>query len=307
MLSSFNFKRTVSSVFLCVTVISCAGCSQKGETPVNNTSEVETVTTKSAVEIVPEQGQNIPDEILSFYQRYDTVINQNEMNFILSDIEEDSSGNSNFYRFSLRYETATPTSMPDISFNEQNGSVEKSFCVSLPDNCDNNILKSTIVCTIMATNPDIEYSQAEEYMKRIVNSYTGHSQSDVIEVGNYKFYISPGEGGLIPPELQAISIEEINVEIDTSEYKSYTSKEMQVPLNKGEKAHLSGIIKSNYEFDNYNTLEIISDNETYCIYYNPEKFAGCFSVGQKCDFYGNIAESQDGYAGCLRIDYFKNE
>lgn len=300
-------KKWLAMILLCTVVIVFTGC-QKNKEPAENPGAIQESGTTDEDSKSNDQEKNsydAPEEVLALYEGYNAAIHQHQLEFTLSDIEKSSVEDSNFYTFSLQYDGSEPTSTPRISFQEYKGVMNKSFNVTLPDDCDNAILKNIIVCTIAATNPNMALSDAEEYLHQIVNSYDGINQSEAVALEDYTLYISPKTSTLTDPTLNVIANEEINVEIDTSEYKDYTAEEMQAPLNKGEKAHLSGTIQGDYELGYVNGLEINSGNETYCIYYNPDRFTGCFSVGQECDFYGQIAEARDGYSGCLRLDYFK--
>ena len=269
----------------------------------NKTKQIENTTEQSSNTF--EASEEATAIILPIYEGYSTAIKQHEMEFSLTDVSISDYEDSNFYSFSLEYEGATPTSTPDVQFQEYKGIIKKSFEVDLPENCNNAILKDIITCTILAVKPELPFSEAETYMKQLVNSFDNYNQSDVVTVGNYRLFIKPKSSTLTAPSLEIVSLEDVNNEVDTSKYENYTSEEMQAPLNEGEKVHLSGKIQGIYECDYTNSMEVTSGDETYLIHYTPEDFPGCFSEGQEYEFYGEIANSRDGYAGCLRLDYFR--
>ncbi len=250
-----------------------------------------------------------PTEVLKIYENYEQAIENNKFNFILGPIKKSTMDTSEFYSFYLKYDSAYPNTFPEATFQKYEGVTHKSYHVSLPENCDNLILKDAILCTIIAADPNIEYSDAETYMEELVNSFDGHNRSDIVSLGDsYKLYIRRSSAGILSSTyLEIVSADEVNDKVDISEYKDYTSQEMHAPLNKGEKVHLTGIVQANYDLEYSNILEVAINEERYIVYYNFENFLDSFSIGQEYDFYGTIAEAKDGYSGCLSLVYYEEK
>lgn len=237
-----------------------------------------------------------PEVVQNIYNNYVNIISSGEFDFSISDISKDISDKSIFYEFSLNNST--------VRFHHYDGDISDSFRIRLSDKADNHELKNLIKCSLLATNPDINSDELENGMKILVNSFDGLSNSSIFENGKYTIYISSGAGNILySDELNLISNAEINIPVDISLYKNYTSEEMQASLNEGENIHLNAIIEGDYELNNYNILEVSNDDGKYCIYYDFSDFLGVLEIGKRYDFYGTIAMSREGYSGCIWIDY----
>lgn len=279
------------------------------------TTEQNTDLTSAPVQTEPPAEEPVlsqpsePTEVLKIYKNYEQAIENNEFNFILGPIEKSTMDTSEFYSFDLKYDSAYSSTFPQATFQKDEGVAHKSYHISLPDNCENSILKNVILCTIIAADPNIEYSDAEKYMNELVNSFDGHNQSNIVSLDDsYKLYIDRSSAGMFSTNyLEIVSADEINEKVDIRKYKDYTSQEMQAPLNKGEKVHLAGIVQANYDFGYSNILEVAINEDHYIVYYNFKKFLDGFSIGQEYDFYGTIAEAKDGYSGCLSLVYYKEK
>lgn len=133
-------------------------------------------------------------------------------------------------------------------------------------------------------------------LSKLVNSYDGYSQSDVVELGEYKYFLSPNDEDEV---LEVVSKEEINTPVD----KKYTLKQMQAKLNQGEKVVLTSKVVGIYEDDYSNYLLVGEGESIYYIHYSPKKFAGIFKEGKEYTFYGEIATACEDYVACMGLEY----
>ena len=188
--------------------------------------------------------------------------------------------------------------------NFDNESTDKSFSIDGLENCSNFVVKEILFCTLAATNPDMSVDDIYEVQSKLVNSFDGYGQSDVVETELYKYFITtdPYFNGMY---FEAVAKEEINIPVVKGLYSEYSIKEMQAELNVGEKAFVKGLV----EYEEYdwitNTLCITDNDKKYYVHYTPKSFPGEFSVGNEYVFYGTISTECDTESGCLRLDYYE--
>lgn len=258
------------------------------------------------------QESNIPEHVMTIFEQYGEILSSGNYNLERGEeILEDN--DSTWYNFALiPVEPDDILSYPHVSFYRDGDYTEKSFSVDLIDENGyeyNSINKEIIYVTLMATNPDEDESILEDVYNNLINSYDGMSDSDVFELGNYKYYIEytyfSGLGASI--SLNVVSIDEINISIDKEEYTEYEIDSFLAELNVGEKAIVKGEVAYISEDDYHYTLRVVNGNDKYYIFYDPSTFPKCFEEGCTYVFYGTIASSQDMESGCLRLDYFETE
>lgn len=241
-----------------------------------------------------------PDAVINCYASFEEIIKKQFPQYSLSEIEESTVNDSNFFSFYIN--TKEDNTQPKVTFQNN----KSSFGISLPDNTNNDTLKDVILCAIMSADNTIDINSANKLMQDLSNSFDGSSNSNVISTSNYKFYISSGSG-LVLRQLNIISVSEINPSIKKEDYIKAQNKLFKGELNQGTKVYIQGTILGIYDLGTHWGLEISSGADTYCVYYNFDNFIDCFEVGDTYTFYGQIAAIRKGYTGCLRLDYFSNE
>lgn len=154
----------------------------------------------------------------------------------------------------------------------------------------------------MSLDDQTDQQSANETMQALVNSFDGSHNSNVCSAGNYKFYISPASGFTLR-YLNVISNLEINSKVNVNEYVEATNEFFAGELNQGAKAILRGTIDEINKRDTHWELKVSNESGSYNVYYNYDNFIDCSALSNTCSFYGQIAASKAGYAGCIRLDY----
>ena len=236
----------------------------------------------------------LPEEVAKIYNKYKNNQELKEMEINIGEIQ-----NLFDYEFSLQIGDSKCATVRIYIFDGKLSSYEMEWNEK---NQNNNEIKKCIA-GVIAANEDISFKLAESSMEKLVNSYDGYSQSNLVTLHNYRYFIEPP---IYPPKLIMTSLENWNKAIDKSLYNELTSDFMKSPLNQGEHGFLIGKVIDEWQEVYYNVLEVEIENNRYLIFYNREKFLKCFEKGKKYIFYGDIAKCQVGYSGCLRIDYYED-
>lgn len=259
---------------------------------------------KATMEVSEELSSNeeIPEHITQLYEQYDNIISQGDYDIRLGEkVGIDSRDEERtYYRISLCPSDPDILSYPYVQFMGNEEYTDKSFSVYILDDCDNVAKKEIIYCTLLATNPNASDKKIKSMLSKLVNSYDGYSQSDVVELGEYKYFLSPNDEDEV---LEVVSKEEINTPVDKTKYKKYTLKQMQAKLNQGEKVVLTSKVVGIYEDDYSNYLLVGEGESIYYIHYSSEKFAGIFKEGKEYTFYGEIATPCEDYVACMGLEY----
>lgn len=246
---------------------------------------------------------DIPQFVKEVYDGFKRVIDENEIAFDLSEITGKEEGASAFYSFSI----IDPDTLNEmyIDFYGYEGEIDKRFELSIEDDLDSSLKKRAIECAIATIN-NSTYKDAKKATRKLVAEFDGTSQTSAIDVGEYLAYITPSTSALLNDTLSIVSKDSQNKEIDFSQYEKFTPKEMRAKFNQGEFAYIKGTIKKMMYIKSIdiNALIVMDGKNKYLVYYDPEDFIGILKKGKKGVFYGQIAAKTDGYAGCLRIDYF---
>lgn len=288
-------------IALLTTTLFLTGCSttnsNKSET---NIPKEESAAQKSKKDetLLSENQQHTPTHVVNIYDSINATINQHYPNYSLSDISEEQTGESTFYKFDIS--CSTTGNNPSVTFQND----EASFKVSLPDTIDNSDLRNMISCVLLSTqNIDIEKSQV--YMQDLVNSFDGSNKSDVLSVDDYKYYISPS-GNMTMRYLNVISVDDINTPIDTSDYQKADPEIFSGELNQGTKVSITGIITNIADIGSGSYgMEVKPSDGIYIIYYDYNDFLDVFSLGDEHEFYGTVAKPRNGYIGTMHLDYVK--
>lgn len=262
----------------------------------NNIKESEPLS-DMAPPILEEKEAFYPSTVTGYHNRYITILESYFSDFSLSDISEESYGESIFYSFKLY--TGNDFNHPTVTFQNESS----SFRVSLPDEIENSTLKEVIRCTVMVLQENIDETTATDITQTIVNGFNGIEDSPITSIDNYKLYIS-ASSGITQRYFKIVNINEINTPVDISEYPEASKEVFNGSLNQGSKTMLKGTISKMGNLGNgIYGLEVNCGSDVYLVYFNFDSFIDCFEIGEKYTFYGTIAAKRDGYAGCLRLDY----
>lgn len=280
-------------------VISCFLCScNQGIESRNSVVHTSTENVESETKLKDEKY--IPEIVSIIYSKYKDGINEKELPLEIGEIREVFA--NSYYEFYLQL--GLDDKSPSIKIHLYDGKLSSYYIAWNEDFRNNDVIKNCIASAI-AINENIDFESAKKYMTKLVNSYDGYSQSDVIILDKYRYIIKPSDS-ISQTELNMVLLETWNEEVDKSLYNELTSDFMKSPLNQGEHGYLSGKVISDRQEKYHNTLEIQNGDNKYLIYYVSEDFAQCFENGSKYIFYGDIARCEAGYDGCLRIDYYEN-
>ncbi len=281
---------------LIVAILLISGCGSDTNTKSQTSSETHNNDTKKE-EHQNKNGLDNVDPVNLLHTTFQTNIDKYFPECHISDIEKSTSGNSTFSTFELKKDGENTVA----EFTTQNES--SNFKISMPSSVSNVALIDFIKCAILSTNQNITLEDSVELTQELINSFDGSNMSSIISNKEYVFYIIP-EAGLSQRYLYAVDINNINPKVDTNAYTEATSGLFKGELNQGSKVFISGKIINNVNLGTSWGLEISNDSGIYVVYYDLSTFPNVFSVGDSGTFYGTIAEFRNGYAGCLRLDYF---
>ncbi|MBQ4059421.1 MAG: hypothetical protein IJD40_10885 [Lachnospiraceae bacterium] len=269
----------------------------------NNEYTYESDVTESE-EVSNDDIQSVPSHITELFEQYDNILSQGQYDIMIGEEIgiDDRDEEWTYYRISLCPSDPNMISYPYVQFMGNNDYVNKSFSVYILDDCTNTTKKEIIYCTLLATNPHESDEKIASLLNELVDSYDGYSQSDVVELGNYRYYLD--SSAVSADEiLEVVSKEEINLSIDKTEYREYGFEEMQAELNQGEKVMLTSEVVGIYEDDYNNYLLVGEGEEIYYIHYSPELYVGIFEEGKEYTFYGEIASPCKSYIACVSLEY----
>ena len=302
----------VLTAFMLLQLVGCENNSKSVQETYNQQQEEDFTHKNENDETSDYQEPTIPEHVTSLFNQYNAILSSGNYNLKCGEkILEDS--DSNWYNFALiPLEPDDILSYPHVSFYREGDVTERSFSVDLIDESGyeyNAINKEIIYVNLLATNPTEKETTLKEVHNNLINSYDGVSDSDIFELGNYKYFIEytnfSGLGASIT--LNVISKEEINISIDKNQYTEYEKDAFLAELNVGEKAIIKGSVVYISEDDYHYTLCVVDGSSKYYVYYDPSTFPNCFEEDCSYIFYGTITSSQDMESGCLRLDYFETE
>jgi len=316
-------KRIFSILVLTMFLFGLSGCSDKKE--VQNEVRVESDTSNQASETTDKNDKKVSNEqkydistplnrgkydypqIVNTYNGFLNAIQENELPFVLSDVwgqGDDATGGKWEFVFSLEYDDIIESPSMSITIPANDNKLHSGFEVYLNPECEQDILKEAVICSILAVDSDLTYEKSEELMNEMVEGFTGDGRSKIIDVNNYKIHISEGvkEGGSFfrgYPILHVVAYDDIYPRnIDNFETYSETS-------NYGDFVSIKGTITNIIHADYSHILEISTDNGLCGVFYSEDYFAGCFTIGDTYNFYGQVSKSRDSYNLCMKLDSFQ--
>lgn len=309
-------KRLISALVLIILLLSLAGCSSPADTEVsespapesNPVAETSSPSDSQPAEDVPVSPHDLdhPD-VVAIYDMLDRAIRENEMPFTLDGSISsgwDDESEIEFF-FTMQYDDVIDDQYIVVTVYAFDGVVQNGFEIYLDRTYEDYVLKDAVICAILAVDPTLDYRRAEEYMNQMVDGFTGDGRSNILTLNGYRLHLSEGVLHRGYPLLHVIAEDAIHPGDNVSKYQDHTIEELQNVSNVGEYSRLTGSIKKVYEEDDHCILEVVSDGATIGVYCNPDTFTDCFTVGQKYEFFGQIARARDGYDACLKLNSFQ--
>lgn len=317
-------KRIFSILVLIIFIIGLPGCSDKKEAQTE--VQVESYTSTQVSEINKKNDKKASNEqkydintplnrgkydypqIVNTYNGFVNAIQKNELPFVLSDIwgqGDDETGGKWEFVFSLEYDDIIESPSMSITIPANDNKLHSGFEVYLNPECEQDILKEAVICSILAVDSDLTYEDSENLMNEMVEGFTGDSRSKIIDVNNYKMHISEGvkeEGENFYrgyPILHVVAYDDIHPR-NLENFKSYSETSKY-----GEYVSIKGTVSNIVHTDYSQILEISTDYGLCGVFYSEDYFAGCFTIGDTYNFYGQVAKSRDSYNLCMKLDSFQ--
>lgn len=305
-------KLILSGIVIATLLVACGSDSNSTDTSTPPNNEVEAPTPAQKTDQPTDDSQTeqnaqadenpaYPDYIETFHQSYLGCVSTNNLDIQVGDISTETKEGLTYYKFPIGKDiSATMTSSIEIVEAQDYYSYELIF----GDGTENTEKKELITVAI-ASSEGIPLKDAEKSVKKIVNSYDGHSASDVVKLKNFRYRMDPpmsyalSDGG-------SLHIGFINQpDFDESKYPALDPQGMNAAMNEGEIGKISGKVKEDAIIDGTGNLEIRNKDGKFWIYYNPDNYGGDFKIGKKYTFFGTVVKSRQGYDGVLRADYCK--
>jgi len=236
-----------------------------------------------------------PEYVDEVFKRYE-VVSSDYPNLSIGSLEISRSGDSTFYKIPL-----LEMSPIAATFQEYQNNESKSFAISFTnaDDLPVSVQRDVIRCTVEALSDN--ESDIDAYTQILIDSFNGADYSDILTLGSYQIYMRFNAMTRFN-ELQAIHVDDINIPVNKENYRTYSPEQFQAPLNQGELATLYGtVLEKSTDFTDI--MSVSTDSGVFLIYYDYRHFLEYFEVGRSYNFYGQIAAPQDGFDGCMRIDY----
>lgn len=289
-------KKFLISTILLVALLT--GCSESSNDSFKESAEV--IEDNAEMSSEPQiSDTKFPEPVTSIYKQYKNVFAENNSDFSLSDVSEENVGESRFFDFEIKHINYNST-CPTVTFQNN----KESFKVTLPDNIENADLKEIIRYTIISTQNG-NSDDADSCVQKLSNSFDGSKRSETVRIGKYSYYLSPSES-ISTRCLNVISDTDLNKKIDVTKYIEGTPDFFLGELNMDEPVYIRGTIKNiSTELGVSCAMEVVSDENTYIVYFNYDQFLGLLNSGDSHTFYGKVAKFWEGYSGTMRLEYLE--
>ncbi|MDD3222512.1 MAG: hypothetical protein EOM34_09125 [Clostridia bacterium] len=287
----------ISMLSVCI-LLGLSAC-KKTEEPVIETS---TVADKVEQSETKKKKNEYPKYVETLHESFKKITKKHYPDYSIGTINTEKSGESTFYEFNIK--TTKTAYIGDATVQFYNN--YKSFDVQISDELENDVIKSIIRCSLLASDTSLNGVDASALVTDISNSYDGLNKSNIVSSGDYKYYLHKTSGGILSSlMLEAVNIDDINPKVYASQYIEGTEDLFNGELNKGTEVYITGTIKNMASLEYNEAMEVETSNGIYLINYNFNKFIECFNIGDSHTFYGVVAEPREGYSGCLRLDGFE--
>ena len=220
--------------------------------------------------------------------------------------EKGSFNDSDIYSY-YRINIDMGSAIPNATFQEVNSVLSHSYTISFTDHITTPEIRDVVTLTILALDPSIDLSAAEQLASQLSTSYTGNgSASDVLDCGDYYIFFLDGPtiGTLIGseyPDLIAKYHKDVNqIPQNLSEYSEASQDILSSPLNKGLPIYVDATVENFIPQTKgfYTLLVKTEDNIPYKFILLFDNFCHRFQEGEHFRFYGIIAADQQ-----IRLEY----
>lgn len=208
----------------------------------------------------------------------------------------------------LEYDDIVKKQYLEISMFALDKNMQHGFEVYLNPECNKEVIKNVIICSIMTISPELSYKQAENYFLQMTKNYVGEGRSEVVTVNNYKMHISKnvplktGNGGYRGyPVLHVVSNKDVIIDEDTNKYRAVSEK-----MNVRDLVHITGCVVDSNDMHYPSVLRVKEAGNIWEIYYDADKFNGYIDVGKNYVFYGQFAGKKDGYDYSLKLHHIND-
>lgn len=248
-------------------------------------------------------------EVVGVRSAFVDVIQKHKLPFKVGNITSSWSDESEVeFSFALEYDDIVKKQYLEVSMFALDKNMQRGFEVYLNPECNKEVIKNAIICSIMTISPELDYKQAENYFLQMTRNYVGEGRSEVVTVNNYKVHISKnvplktGNGGYRGyPVLHVVSNKDVIINEDTNKYRVVSEK-----MDVRDFVHITGCVVGYNDMHYPSVLRIKEDSNIWGIYYDADKFNGYIAVGQNYVFYGQFAGKRDGYDYSLKLHHIND-
>ena len=303
-----KFVLIIIALVLSLSLVSCSNPTYQPNSTSNAKyqSDISQVinSSSSTVSVDYLERSEAPQYIKDIFFRFEKCCKDNNLSLkITSRAPEKLNGGD----YIIDIESTNGAANLEISFDNFNNKIMKSFSIFCGSEIDNNIVIDAITAVLYAADNTATFDTAKENAEIISNSYYGDDYSKVIATENYYIFLKPYTGNTI---IYAKHKSETWDDIDKTEYEKIDDQkysDFKKPKFEDEryKVIVTGTV-TNYDRKNMGSdffqenLTVSCENgKEYVLTYLFSQCPVYFDIGSEYSFYGTVSDDKT-----IHIDNF---